>query len=543
MAINIFSRFSSHNCTDDLPDGGPEPYMKKHRVYHPLLFAAYPIVFLYVYNADQIRSPIRTIAPLVVTLSLTALSWFLLTRLTKDIDKGGVLVSLFLFLLFLYSHVQKLFWNFTFTLHTITVGRNLILFPLWIALGILGPFLVIKGKKSPVQFSRVLNVISLCLIALPLFLFLRYELFRDRDATASLGLEGFILSSPPNPRDIYYIIFDRYADGQTLNDVYGFDNGPFYRELKKRGFYVADSSRANYTRTFLSLASSLNMTYLSFLAQKHGTSRTDIRPIIHMIEHHRVGKMLRSVGYSYIHIGSWYEPTSSNRSADINHNPFFTAEFTMVLLRTTALYPVLAKLGVMEDNRLYARIALSQFEKAPEIPKLAQPTFAFVHFLLPHFPYIFDRDGYVRTGTSDDGQYNRDKYLDQMVFTNGKILDMVDTILARSDTKPIIILQADEGPFPETATGNLTAFDWRAASRAELRQKTGILNAYLFPDMPDSMLYRSITPVNTFRLLFNFYFGANQPLLPDSIFLTSFENRPYDYVDVTGIVVPTDSSH
>ena len=44
--------------------------------------------------------------------------------------------------------------------------------------------------------------------------------------------------------------------------------------------------------------------------------------------------------------------------------------------------------------------------------------------------------------------------------------------------------------------------------------------AYLPGGSQDSRLYPSISPVNTFRVVFNRYFGARYPLLPD---------RPYSH--------------
>jgi hypothetical protein len=47
-----------------------------------------------------------------------------------------------------------------------------------------------------------------------------------------------------------------------------------------------------------------------------------------------------------------------------------------------------------------------------------------------------------------------------------------------------------------------------------------------------SILYPSISPVNSFRVLFNLYFGANFPLLPDRHFVFK-RGQLYRFVDVT----------
>lgn len=66
-----------------------------------------------------------------------------------------------------------------------------------------------------------------------------------------------------------------------------------------------------------------------------------------------------------------------------------------------------------------------------------------------------------------------------------------------------------------------------------IRQKMGVLNAYYLPNVEKSLLYPSITPVNTFRLVFNLYFNTNFELLPDKSFVFEDEQHIYNMIDVT----------
>jgi hypothetical protein len=95
--------------------------------------------------------------------------------------------------------------------------------------------------------------------------------------------------------------------------------------------------------------------------------------------------------------------------------------------------------------------------------------------------------------------------VDQIVFMNGKILEVIDTILAQSDTPPIIIIQSDHG--------------WDRGQFSPLRLLN--LNAYLVPDAVKTQLYPTITPVNSFRLIFDTVFGTQLGLLPDESFHSS----------------------
>ena len=79
-------------------------------------------------------------------------------------------------------------------------------------------------------------------------------------------------------------------------------------------------------------------------------------------------------------------------------------------------------------------------------------------------------------------------------------------------------------------------FNWEEASEEELREKMGILNAYYLPGVDSSLLYPSITPVNSFRLAFDLYFGTHLGLLPDVSYTYVDYNHPYQFLDVTNRV-------
>ena len=70
-------------------------------------------------------------------------------------------------------------------------------------------------------------------------------------------------------------------------------------------------------------------------------------------------------------------------------------------------------------------------------------------------------------------------------------------------------------------------------SKSELRQKMGILNAFYLPNVSKDGLHSSVTPVNTFRLIFNLYFDTKLPLLPDETYVHTDNRHPYRFIQVT----------
>ena len=152
--------------------------------------------------------------------------------------------------------------------------------------------------------------------------------------------------------------------------------------------------------------------------------------------------------------------------------------------------------------------------------------------LIPHKPYVFNKDGSLPSEQEVKSRDRDDNYINQLIYANTMIEKLVNELLSKSKEKPIIIIQSDEGPFPERYRKNTKRFKWDRATKKELRQKMGILNAYYLPDVGQSVLYPSITPVNTFRVIFNLYFNTNYELLPDKSYVHEDERHLYKFTEV-----------
>ena len=147
---------------------------------------------------------------------------------------------------------------------------------------------------------------------------------------------------------------------------------------------------------------------------------------------------------------------------------------------------------------------LSMIETLKEIPAREGSYFVFAHFVIPHPPYSFGADGEwleINVYTASYEEIAR-AYLNQVEYISREILAILDVIQQESDTPPIIIVQGDHGPPPDLTNDPAI--------------KMPILNAYYLPGVdPEQALYPSISPVNSFRVVLDRYFGANLPLLED----------------------------
>ena len=173
-----------------------------------------------------------------------------------------------------------------------------------------------------------------------------------------------------------------------------------------------------------------------------------------------------------------------------------------------------------------------QVEAIKAIGRRDRPVYVFAHFLLPHDPYVFAPDGSCIPLEATQARGHRQGYIEQVAYASRIIEDLVTGLQAGDGPDPVILVQADEGPYP----GRDYKIPWYYATGRELQIKTGILNAYYFPDGDYGALAPDITPVNSYRVLFNTYFDTDFPLLPDRIEAFADDYDVNDFRDVTEIV-------
>jgi hypothetical protein len=506
---------------------------KWYHFFHPFLFVMFPVLFLYANNEGEV-SLRQIFLPLAVLIALTVLLWIFTGLALKNKVKGALVVSLLWVLFFSYGHFSR-FASHLF-IGDFIIGQPRYTLLLWGILFCAGSYFIIRARTNFHRLTNLVNVIAATLVLISVFNITYYEINNgvpDLSATGhNMDTEQVQLTPPAKLPDIYYIILDRYGSPRTLHDVYGFDNTAFLSFLTDTGFYIASASNANYPATQLSLASSLNMQYINYLVGNQESN--NMSPVFKVLEDYSVWHLLKRNGYTYIHFGSWSGPTAKNRYADVNINYFKLplTEFQRALYHTTMLYPI-GRTFIFDERKEQWDRTLYQLDELAKIPDIKEPTFVFAHFLVPHDPYVFSSDGRFITSAEDTTRSRNEAYIAQIVFINNKFRELIPNILARSEVPPVIIIQSDEGPYPRRYDLYESSFNWEQATEEELRQKMGILNAYYLPDKDKSALYPSITPVNSFRIVFNLYFNSELELLPDRSYIFGDSKHPLKFNDVT----------
>lgn len=114
--------------------------------------------------------------------------------------------------------------------------------------------------------------------------------------------------------DIYYIIPDGYPSDIWRLEAMSYDNDSFTQALEERGFVINQRAQSNYASTLLSLASTLNMTYID----SNPTRLADKAYLRVLIADNRVAKSLTQLGYTYVQFLSGYLVPSP--IADVNRD-------------------------------------------------------------------------------------------------------------------------------------------------------------------------------------------------------------------------------
>ncbi len=502
-----------------------KPEKLTQRPIYLLFLSLFPVLSLLGINIAE-TAPEEALRSILVSLVLGGGVLLLAYPLFRGWHRAALAAAIFLIIFFSYGHVYNLIKQIA--LGEMLLGRHRFLGPLGFVLLLAGWWWV-KTLADPGTYSRTLNLFAALLLVYPILQISPALVQSLRTALAGQEnrLEERPLVSPGDLPDIYYIIPDAYTRDDTLLDFYQYDNSPFLEELEARGFYIARCSQSNYARTYLSLSSSLNMDYVQTLSPQNDSER-----LTKLIKRSRVRQTLESLGYTMVAFDAGYFRTQwpdADIYVSVKDDPTRSSagllgfnEFETILVETTALRFLLdgnLALGgellefVYESGRL-ERYNRTQYllDNLSAVAAVPGPKFVFAHLPAPHEPYIFSPTGEF----IPDQEAYIPGYPDQVAYINSRLLEAVDVILGSSETPPIIILQGDHGGFE---------------TKADFR-RLHILNAYYLPGGAEP-LYPAITPVNTFRLIFDEYFGEDLGLLPDvSYYSTSDKNYQFSVAPV-----------
>jgi hypothetical protein len=477
---------------------------------YPFLLSIFPILALWNRNSRfvELRSVARS---LVITLVTVALLLVLFRLILRDWHKAGLLTSLSALLFFSYGHV------FLYLQENLdTLGRHR-----YVAAGFVGVFLlalwfVIKKLDHPEKLEGFLTITSIVLVVFSIlqlgwYEYSVYQASAEAEGRSEIAIDTQSIQGADNRPDVFWIILDAHGRSDVLQDYYDYDNTEFLRKLQDIGFYVAACSQANYPDTILSVLSTMNMDYLQNVASESGA--------LPQLSKSVVRKTFDALGYKTITFENYFgdhfdlfEDVRLNRQRSITALNLLrrTNEFEAMLMQTSLLrvfidMPQLIPsfLQVDEEDSWYYELYLQTYyilDTLPTLPAMEGPNFFFTHIVVPHTPYIFAPDGSFLLTENTSVHAETVGYRNNVAFIDNRIPDVLRAIIENSDVPPIIIVQGDHGP---------TSRDVSPEKRLP------ILNAYYLSDEAEGDLNPYITPVNTFRVVFNHYYHADYEYLED----------------------------
>jgi len=392
---------------------------------------------------------------------------------------------------------------------------------------------IIKTRNNLQNLTKALNVVALSLvlissISININKFTNWRVSLDNRGKINAKTNEIITGKTTKLPSIYYIILDGYGRADILSEVYGYDNREFINYLKQKGFYIAEKSKSNYQSTFLSLASSLNLSYLELGDGFKEKEYSD----------NRVFSIMKQHGYTTVFTSS-LDGDVRMSNADFILRIGWLNDFEYKLINLTPIPELLRRLHLSLGSYSRHRERINYaFDAIADTTNWAPPVFVYAHILAPHPPFVFGPNGenvqlnreysaddakdfYAAGGTEDEYITG---YREQIAYINKRLIKLINHILSRKDNLSIIVLQGDHGPKSKTDKSN--------PDKTYLKECYSILNAYYLPSNGNKVLYESITPVNTFRLLFNLYFGENYDLLEDRNYFYKFTSSPAIF-DVT----------
>ena len=479
---------------------------------YPILFSIFPVLSLAAYNIDEISLDV-IVRPVFAALLGGVILFGIAKLIFRAWHRAALTVLIILCFFFSYGQIYNVSEDVTFG--GISLFRHRTLLPLFAVLLMASLYLIVRRGDQPNGLTWWFNLLSIFLLVYPTFKIMS-NVFQQWSADRAVRSSNSQIVEKTDRPDIYYIILDAYGRADVLRDLLGYDNSDFLNSLRQRGFYIADCSQSNYAYTEFSLTSSLNYDYLDHLDVYNSRSER-----IALLKHSAIRSFLDANGYEIVAFPTGWAFTEwkdADLYADYEQPVTSLTEFESLILDTTVFRVASDLRSSSQSDASHKDLrrlrVFSLLDNIKRLPERDGNLFVFAHLVVPHLPYTFGPNGEVPAFQGKNATYDEiaAAYVDQVRFVNKEILNVIDTLIKNSTVPPVIIIQGDHGPLPDLAK--------------EGSERMPILNAYSLPGVDmDTILYPSISPVNSFRVVLNSYFGQNLPLLEDQSYFGPEDDR------------------
>ena len=467
-----------------------------------LCFAAYPILAVFAHNVDQLQLK-QLFIPLTTSLVLATFFYGVWYVVFRNSIKACLATALLLLI----------FWNyellFDFKNGLLQLGHFIALPVVLLVFFLLLFLLTLEIKaKTLINIRTILLLPMTLLIAFNVFVIGKGEVSKARHSRIGFETREITTAQADDHPDIYILIFDEYASLPTMQAIWAYDNSAFAESLEAKGFFFARNAKTRYSFTHMAIPGILDLNY-----PDEDVSRTESMAIIN---NNYVFRHLHQLGYEIHFLDGWgsFQYTFRIPVADFvciyntDYGPLYRLDQFTYMLFSRSMLTFWTSSLLVDNANLYFQghnYFLDYIEDFPALTKASEaPRLLYAHVMAPHLPFVFKRDGSFNVNPTNYWEYRdiepetlRELYLEQYIYITQRIDEITSSILANSDSEPVILVFSDHGPRRSSA----------GVSESEHHHR--VLNAVYFPGQDYSALYDSISPKNTMRAFFNAFFGTD----------------------------------
>lgn len=380
--------------------------------------------------------------------------------------------------------------------------------PVLILLSIIYIYNCIKTDADKLRKRFVFLMLVFGVLVSVEFVKLMVPSLQKREKQILVEKTEFLTAPLPNKPSVYLFVMDEYAGFASLEEHFNFTNGAFKDSLLAKNFYVATHPKCNYNFTFFSCLSLLQMNYTANQTIEELQKSDAYLKAMLAIQETNTIRFFETNGYQIINNTFFKLSPKSEPSFSV-----VPLEEKLITNKTIGNYLQKTALNHIPSNTIqkllntrtanfssYNTQAINNVLNA--VNKRKGPVFMYTHLLMPHEPYIKDKNGKEKPYhiVYKEGLNNyKNNYVEYLQYVNNELLKLVNNIQANSKNA-VIILTSDHG----------NRFIKTKSAESDFNNFFAIYT----PNQDYKGYTDTISTANIFRVLLNNQFHQSLPLLP-----------------------------